>query len=106
MSKFHFGNKQLFIKQISDLNYEVNLLLNRNIEDNILENYSKGVSSYLNEKNNIIQNNSNTVDFQKHFSPSFRKPVLLPKLPGTFKKSNNSQRKIYNKIMSTFEVFK
>ena len=105
MSKFHFGNKQLFIKQISDLNYEGNLLSNRNIEDNILENYSKGVSSYLNENSNAIQNNSNTVDFQKHFSPSFRKPVLLPKIPGTFKKSNNSQRKIYNKIMSTNNSF-
>ena len=105
MSKFHFGNKQLLIKQISDLNYEGNLFSSRNIEDNILENYSKGVSSYLNENNNIIQSNNNTVDLQKHYSPSFRKPVLLPKLPDTFKKANNSQRKIYNKIMSTNNSF-
>ena len=105
MSKFHFGNKQLLIKQISDLNYEGNLFSSRNIEDNILENYSKGVSSYLNENNNIIQSNNNTVDLQKHYSPSFRKPVLLPKIPGTFKKANNSQRKIYNKIMSTNNSF-
>ena len=104
MSKFHFGNKHLFIKQISDLNYEGNLFLNRKIENNILENYSKGVS-YLNENNYIIQNNSNTVDFQKHYSPSFRKPLLLPKIPGTFKKTNNSQRKIYHKIMSTNNSF-
>ena len=104
MSKFHFGNKQLFIKQISDLNYEGNLFSSRNIEDNILENNSKG-ASYLNENNNIIQNNSNTMDFQKHYSPSFRKPVLLPKIPGTFKKNNNSQRKIYNKIMSSNNSF-
>ena len=105
MSKFHFGNKQLLIKQMSDLNYEGNLFSSRNIEDNILENYSKGVSSYLNENNNIIQSNNNTVDLQKHYSPSFRKPVLLPKLPDTFKKANNSQRKIYNKIMSTNNSF-
>ena len=105
MSKYRFGNKHLVIKQTSDLNYEGNLFSNRKIEDKTLENYSKGNSSYLNDNNNTIQNNNNTMDFQKHYSPSFRKPVLLPKIPGTFKKTNNSQMKIYNKIMSMNNSF-
>ena len=96
MSKSIFGYKKALIKQISNLNNENNNL-SQSVE-NIIENYSKE-GAYI---NNIINNNSKndiSVEIKKHYSPPppLRSPVLLPKIQNSFKKVNNSQKKLNSK---------
>ena len=89
MSKL-FSGKRYFLKpikeQISNDSY-----VNQSMQD-ILDSYTKSQSGISNNFSSFNKNNV-TVDYPKHYSPSFRSPVSLPPIPGKNRRANNSQRK-------------
>ena len=93
MSKL-FSSKRFFLKQIKQSNLN-DTYANQSMQD-IFDNYTKnprGIS------NNFASSNKNniTIEYPKHYSPSFRSPVSLPPVSGKNRRTNNSQKKTIQK---------
>ena len=96
-------NKKLYIRQPQDLNNDSINNINKNKEENTLDNYLKD-KSYLDDNNNK-QNNLN-FEVKKHHSPSsIKSPILLPKIKNSFKKDNSQKKLNISKLYSQGGLF-
>ena len=89
MSKL-FSGKRYFLKQIKQPN-ENDTYTNQSMQD-IIDSYSKNSPGISNNFSSFNKNNV-TLEYQKHYSPSFRSPVSLPPISGKNRRTNNSQKK-------------
>ena len=91
MSKVYQPHQKLFSKPYNDSSNNIN----QSVQD-IIDLYSQN-NPYL--KNLSNNRNNITIDYPKHYSPSYRSPVSLPSINSNFKKPNHSQFNIlYNSI--------
>ncbi len=88
--------QKLFSKPFNDS--EKNL--NQSVQE-IIDLYSKN-NPYL---KNINNKNNITIDYPKHYSPSYRSPVSLPSLNSNFKKTTHSQIKKMNNSLNEGNLF-
>ena len=93
MSKL-FSSKRYFLKPIKEPNTN-DTYSNQSMQD-ILDSYTKNPSGISNNFSSFNKNNI-TVDYPKHYSPSYRSPVSLPPISGKIRRSNNSQKKPVNR---------
>ena len=89
MSKL-FSGKRYFLKPIKQTN-NVDTYVNQSMQD-ILDSYTKNQPGISNNFSSFNKNNV-TVDYPKHYSPSYRSPVSLPPISGKKRYANNSQKK-------------
>ena len=87
MSKL-FSGKRYFLKPIKQPSTNETY---QSMQD-ILDLYNKNQPGISNNFSSFNKNNI-TVDYPKHYSPSFRSPVSLPPISGKNRRSNNSQKK-------------
>jgi len=90
MSKL-FSSKKYFLKPIKQLNDNNETYINQS-EQNILDSYTKNQPGISNNFSSFNKNNI-TVDYPKHYSPSYRSPASLPPISAKNRRSNNSQKK-------------
>ena len=79
--------QKLFSKPFNDSDNN----LNQSVQE-IIDLYSKN-NPYL---KNINNKNNITIDYPKHYSPTYRTPVYLPSINSNYKKINQSQNKKLN----------
>ncbi len=97
MSKVYKPHQKLFSKPYNDSSN-----INKSVQD-IIDLYSDN-NPYL--KNNISNNRNNiTIDYPKHYSPSYRPPVSLPSINSNLKKGNYSQVKKLNNSINEGSLF-
>ena len=89
MSKL-FSGKRYFLKPIKQSN-NADSFVNQSMQD-ILGPYTKNQPGISNNFSSFNKNNV-TVDYPKHYSPSYRSPVSLPPISGKKRYANNSQKK-------------
>jgi Dullard-like phosphatase family protein len=89
MSKL-FSGKRYFLKPIKQPNNN-DSYANQSMQD-IIDSYTKNQPGISNNFSSFNKNNI-TVDYPKHYSPSYRSPVSLPPISGKNRRSNNSQKK-------------
>ncbi len=70
-------------------NNSLNEEFNKNVQE-IMDLYNKTNLKNIANKNNI------TIDYPKHYSPTYRTPVYLPSINSNYKKINQSQNKKLN----------
>ena len=95
MSK-NYEPQKLFSKPFNDSDNN----LNQSVQE-IIDLYSKN-NPYL---KNINNKNNITIDYPKHYSPSYRSPVSLPSLNSNLKKTNHSQIKKMNNSLNEGNLF-
>ena len=95
MSK-NYEPQKLFSKPFNDSDNN----LNQSVQE-IIDLYSKN-NPYL---KNINNKNNITIDYPKHYSPSYRSPVSLPSLNSNLKKTNHSQIKKMNNSLNEGNFF-
>ncbi len=93
MSKF-FSDEIYFLKQITQPNIN-DTFTNQSMQD-ILDNYTINQPGISNNFDSLNKNNI-TIEYPKHYSPSFRSPVSLPPVSGKNRRTNNSQKKAVQK---------
>ena len=97
MSKVFKPHQKLFSKPYNDSSN-----INKSVQD-IIDLYSEN-NPYL--KKNISNNRNNiTIDYPKHYSPSYRPPVSLPSINSNLKKGNYSQVKKLNNSINEGSLF-
>ena len=97
MSKVYQPHQKLFSKPYNDSSNNIN----QSVQD-IIDLYSQN-NPYL---KNISNNRNNiTIDYPKHYSPSYRSPVSLPSINSNFKKPNHSQVKKLNNSINEGNLF-
>ena len=97
MSKVYKPHQKLFSKPYNDSSN-----INKSVQD-IIDLYSEN-NPYL--KNNISNNRNNiTIDYPKHYSPTYRTPVYLPSINSNYKKINQSQNKKLNNSINEGSLF-
>ena len=101
MSKL-FSGKRYFLKPIKQQNSS-DSYVNQSMQD-ILDSYTKNQSGISNNFSSFNKNNI-TVDYPKHYSPSYRSPVSLPPISGKVRHTNNSQKKPVNKKLANSNSF-
>ena len=101
MSKL-FSGKRYFLKPIKQQNNN-DSYVNQSMQD-ILDSYTKSQSGISNNFSSFNKNNI-TVDYPKHYSPSYRSPVSLPPISGKNRHSNNSQKKPVTKKLGNSNSF-
>ena len=89
MSKL-FSGKRYFLKPIKQPTTN-DTYINQSFQD-IFDTYSKNPSGISSNFSSFNKNNV-TVEYPKHYSPSYRSPVSLPPVSGRIRRSNNSQKK-------------
>ena len=89
MSKL-FSGKRYFLKPIKQPTTN-DTYINQSFQD-IFDTYSKSPSGISSNFSSFNKNNV-TVEYPKHYSPSYRSPVSLPPVSGRIRRSNNSQKK-------------
>ena len=99
MSK-NYEPQKLFSKPFNDSENNIDQNLNQSVQE-IIDLYSKN-NPYL---KNINNKNNITIDYPKHYSPSYRSPVSLPSLNSNFKKTNHSQIKKMNNSLNEGNFF-
>ena len=81
-------------------NNSLNDEFNKNVQE-IMDLYNKN-----NLKNKNITNKNNiTIDYPKHYSPTYRSPVYLPSINSNYKKINQSQNKKINNSINEGSLF-
>ncbi len=101
MSKL-FSGKRYFLKPIKQQNNN-DSYVNQSMQD-ILDSYTKNQPGISNNFSSFNKNNI-TVDYPKHYSPSYRSPVSLPPISGKNRRSNNSQKKPVTKKLGNSNSF-
>ena len=101
MSKL-FSGKRYFFKPIKQQNNN-DSYVNQSMQD-ILDSYTKNQPGISNNFSSFNKNNI-TVDYPKHYSPSYRSPVSLPPISGKNRRSNNSQKKPVTKKLGNSNSF-
>jgi len=89
MSKL-FSGKRYFLKPIKQPTTN-DTYINQSFQD-IFDTYSKSPSG-ISSNFSFFNKNNVTVEYPKHYSPSYRSPVSLPPVSGRIRRSNNSQKK-------------
>ena len=81
-------------------NNSLNDEFNKNVQE-IMDLYNKN-----NFKNKNITNKNNiTIDYPKHYSPTYRSPAYLPLINSNYKKINQSQNKKINNSINEGSLF-
>ena len=81
-------------------NNSLNDEFNKNVQE-IMDLYNKN-----NLKNKNITNKNNiTIDYPKHYSPTYRSPAYLPSINSNYKKINQSQNKKINNSINEGSLF-
>ena len=81
-------------------NNSLNDEFNKNVQE-IMDLYNKN-----NLKNKNITNKNNiTIDYPKHYSPTYRSPAYLPSINSNYKKINRSQNKKINNSINEGSLF-
>ena len=89
MSKL-FSGKRYFLKPIKQPTTN-DTYINQSFQD-IFDTYSKSPSGISSNFSSLNKNNV-TVEYSKHYSPSYRSQVTLPPVSGRIRLTNNSQKK-------------
>ena len=99
MSKL-FSNKKYYLKPIKQNNESY---INQSMQ-NILDSYSKSQQGISKDFSSFNKNNI-TIDYPKHYSPTYRTPVYLPSINSNYKKINQSQNKKINNSINEGSLF-